>query len=60
MALPPMPEYKENHITLWRNGTWVQVHLDELPKIIEKDNRQSELTGEEIGTKYGNDVPVGA
>lgn len=37
-----MPEYKEGYITLWRNGTWVQVHLDEMPKIMEEDNRGAE------------------
>ena len=55
-----MPEHKENHITLWRDGKWVHVHLDEMPKIMEEDNRPPEPTGEEIGTQNGNDVPVGA
>lgn len=55
-----MPEYKENHITLWRNGKWVQVNAQDMPSIIEEDNRQPKPTGEEIGTQNGNDVPVGA
>ena len=37
-----MPERKDDHITLWRDGKWVQVHISEMPKIIEEDNRGAE------------------
>lgn len=46
-----MPEYKEGYITLWRDGKWVQVRLDEMPKIIEEDTR---------GTSKEDDLPAGA
>ena len=45
-----MPEYKDNHITLWRDGKWVQVPASEMPKIIEEDNREPE---------NNSDVPAG-
>jgi len=42
MIVDKMPEYKENHVTLWRNGNWVQVNTQDMSKIIEEDNREPE------------------
>lgn len=46
-----MPEYKEGFITLWRNGSWVQIPMTDMPKIIEEDAR---------GTQKSSDVPAGS
>lgn len=40
MIVDKMPDYKENHITLWRDGKWVQVPTSDMPKIIEEDNSE--------------------
>lgn len=52
-----MPEFKEGHITLWREGTWVQIAAQDMPKIIEEDNREPEIVD---GNQNSADVPVGA
>ena len=59
MSLPPMPEYKENHMTLWREGKWVQVHMDEMPRIMEEDNKFFAIVGGENGTQESSDVSSG-
>ena len=46
-----MPEYKEGFITLWRNGSWIQVTQEEMQKIIEEDSR---------GTQESSDMPAGS
>jgi len=46
-----MPEYKEGYITLWRDGKFVQVALENMPKIIEEDSR---------GITKEAELPVGA
>lgn len=45
-----MPEYKEGFITLWRNGAWVQVQMEDMPKIIEEDTN---------GTQESHNLPAG-
>ena len=39
-----MPEFKEGHVTLWREGKWVQLPLEEMAAIAEADNRQPEVS----------------
>lgn len=46
-----MPDFKEGHITLWRDGAWVQVPLADMPKIIEEDK---------IGTQNSSELSTGA
>lgn len=56
----PMPEFKEGYMTLWRDGKWVQVSLEDMPKIMEEDNSGPDLTGEIGGTQESSDVSTGA
>lgn len=53
-----MPEYKEGHITLWRDGKWVQLTLQEASGIIDSDTQN--LQGEEYGTQESSDMSAGA
>lgn len=46
-----MPEYKEGFITIWRNGSWVQVPKEDISKIMEEDNR---------GTQEGSELSFGS
>lgn len=56
-----MPEHKENQITLWRDGRWVQVQLSDMPRIIEEDNQAAMIPEETTDeSKDSSDVPVGA
>lgn len=50
MSFPPMPEFRDGYITLWRDNKWVSVPLADLPKIIEEDN----------GTAKETELPSGA
>ena len=38
-----MPDYKEGHITIWRNGAWVQLTLEEMQKIVAEDEAKLKL-----------------
>jgi hypothetical protein len=46
-----MPEQKDGYVTLWRGGNWVQVPLEDMPKIMEEDNR---------GITEETELPAGA
>lgn len=45
-----MPEYKEGFVTLWRNGSWIQIPMTDMPKIIEEDSN---------GTQESPELPSG-
>lgn len=50
MTMKNMPEYKEGHVTLWREGAWIQVHMEDMAKIIEEDNKSTEAVTVETYT----------
>lgn len=48
-----MPEYREGHVTLWKDGTWVQVPMSDAP-VVEPYNGEPDVTENSV------DVPAGA
>lgn len=48
-----MPDYKEGFVTLWKNGTWVQVPMSEAPVV-------EPFTGEPDVVENSDNLPAGA